>query len=174
MTAIEGGDTNMLRTLVCRHLDDIEQVIRHIQCETIDPPLATAIGVASVPGRNVIPVDPKRPRGECTYSYENAAPYEVRMQLLRLGNLAFVALSGELYTRLGLHLRTVSPLKNTVLITHCANCCEMNGRICNNGYIYDDEAMADKAFGSRKTRMQPGYIRQALAETMLSLFENAQ
>ena len=96
------------------------------------------------------------------------------MQLLRLGDLAFVALSGELYTRLGLHLRAVSPLQDTVLITHCANCCEINGRVINNGYIYDDEAMADGAFGSRRTRMQPGYIRQALEKTMLSLFKNAQ
>ena len=174
VSTIEGGDANMLRTLVCRHLDDIEQVIRHIQCETIDPLLTAAVDVASVPGRNVIPVDPKRPRGECTYSYEDAAPYEVRMQLLRLGDLAFVALSGELYTRLGLHLRAVSPLQDTVLITHCANCCEINGRVINNGYIYDDEAMADGAFGSRRTRMQPGYIRQALEKTMLSLFKNAQ
>ena len=174
VTSIEGGDVNMLRVLVCRHLDDIERVIPHIQCKAGVPHLTTTVGIVSVPGRDIIPVDPMRPRGECTYSYENAAPYEVRMQFLRLGDLAIVALSGELYTRLGWQMKASSPFSDTVLITHCANCCEINGRVINNGYIFDDEGIAAGVFGSRRTRMQPGYIREALVKTMLSLMEQAQ
>lgn len=168
-----GGDTNILKALAYRHLDDIERVIAGITCKDSAAALTASVAIAAVPGRDVVPVDPAKPGDACTYRYDNAAPYEVRMQLLRLGNLAFVALSGELYTRLGLHLKAISPLADTVLITHCANGYIHDGHMIKSSYIIDDEGMRDGVFGSKRTRMQPGYIKDALANTMLDMFDKA-
>lgn len=62
--------------------------------------------------------------------------YNIRLRLARIGEVAFIGVNGELYSKLGAAIREASPLRNTVLITH-----ESSLVLDNPGYIFDDDTI---------------------------------
>ncbi len=67
---------------------------------------------------------------------EGVDPYEIRLHLVRIGDVALYGFSGELYSSLGMRLKEISPLKNTVFINHDASL------MARSHYIFDDKTLA--------------------------------
>lgn len=72
---------------------------------------------------------------------------EVRLSVLKIGNIVFAGVSGELFTEMGLKVKELSPYKNTCVITHCNGSC---------GYIVTDKAHKEGGYEAEATRIKEG------------------
>ncbi len=106
-----------LQLMVSRHLDDVVQTIRGIDCCQTAGAIGGIIDWTETP--STLP----------------DVPYRIRLQALRIGSTAFMGIGGELYTTLGWAIQDASPFSDTVVINH--NC----SLICECGYILDDDAI---------------------------------
>jgi len=79
--------------------------------------------------------------------YEAGPDVEIRLAAVRVGNIVFEGISGELMTEIGMQLKANSPYSGTVVITHC------NG---SSGYICTDEAYREGGYEVQVTRLMPG------------------
>ena len=72
---------------------------------------------------------------------------EIRLSVLKVGNLVFAGISGEVMTEIGMKIKSESPFKNTVILTHC------NG---NSGYLCTDKAYPEGGYEAMVSRTMPG------------------
>ena len=167
MTILEipGGDTSMLTTLATRHLADIMKAIRKIVCTIDSAPITGVIDWSLTPGRNVVTHDDGVPEIIVGNGVE---PYEIRLHLVKLGDIALYGFSGELYSSLGKRIKEISPMENTILINHDASL------MARSGYIFDDETLERdvpvKLPGYKDSHMLPGYMLDSLKKHTLDMF----
>ncbi len=142
----------MLKTLAAQYLDDTLAVLNGLTCPVTQASLKAATGWAVTPGSD----------GE---------DYQVRVQLLEIGDFFMAGFSGELYTSLGQAVLQVLP-KDAIVINHDASL------LSQCGYIFDDETLArdqDQILpGRRDANQQPGYIKEALLDTVQALQKELQ
>jgi hypothetical protein len=163
--SVPGGDTSTLRTLSTRHYADVLRTLEKIDRYSEYGDLSAAVGWSYTPGRDVIP-DPTNMMAEPQVIInDDTKPYDVRLHLIKMGDVALLGISGELYTTLSLHLKAISPMSNTVIVTHDASA------LSRSGYIYDDDGIARKALHHNRSRILPGYVKESLAKVTLDLFE---
>ena len=98
-------------------------------------------------------------------AYADADPVAIRLGLLRIGEIALAAVTGELYTPIGLRLKQESPLTNLVIVTLA------NGK--SVGYIPDDGAYERHTFQVLGTRIKKGYAEQAIVRTLVEMIEES-
>jgi len=79
--------------------------------------------------------------------YETGPDVEIRLAAVKIGNIVFAGVSGELMTELGMELKETSPYSGTIVVTHC------NG---SSGYICTDEAYDEGGYEVKVTRLMPG------------------
>lgn len=166
----------MLKMLSTRHFADIMETVRSIRHMTDRTELKSAVEMSMTPGLdgdNVV--------------HENL--YKIRMQNLRIGDVALLGFSGELYDSYGKYIREISPLKNTVIVTHVAV------GTAQSEYILSDWALEHSAsakerqemgprdgdtsrkglstciVGTEHSQIVPGYLKQSFKEHTLSLFD---
>ncbi len=72
---------------------------------------------------------------------------DIRLSALKIGNIVFTGISGEVMTEIGMHIKRESPFKNTVVISHC------NG---NSGYLCTDKAYPEGGYEIMVTKTMPG------------------
>ena len=80
-------------------------------------------------------------------SLEPGGEVDIRVSSLRVGNILFAGISGELMNEIGLRIKDESPFKNTFVITHC------NG---NSGYLCTDKAYQEGGYEPMVSRTMPG------------------
>ncbi|MDR3342365.1 MAG: hypothetical protein LBT14_06175 [Treponema sp.] len=166
----------MLKMLATRHFADIMDTVRKIRHMTDKTELKCAVEISETPGidgDNVV----------------HEGLYKVRMQMLRIGDVALLGLSGELYDSFGKFIREISPMKNTVLVTHVAI------GTAQSEYILDDWAfehspsagqrqklgprdgdagrkgLATCIVGMEHTQIVSGYLKKSFKKHTLSLFD---
>ena len=125
----------MLKIMAGRHVEDIKGVLRTLRCDTD----AAAVG-GSVAWSE-------------TETEGDNPPWKIRLQALKLGDLGFMGIGGELYTTLGRAIRESSPMTDTVVINHNVSL------LHDSGYILDDAALARvhvKAPGLERACFVPG------------------
>lgn len=155
---LQNGETAkaVLKTLSARQFADVQRTIRDLPSYMEDMELGGRIVWIRIPARDLS-------------GNEQKEPYEVRMHLLKIGNLALIGASGELYSSLGAVLKDVSRAEETVVINHEASL------MVPSGYIFDDETLARDREGSlpgrRSCVMAEGYIKEALKESCQHLEE---
>lgn len=163
---IPGGDTSMLTTLAARHFADVMKAIRKIVCSAESAPIAGVVDWSFTPGRNVATRDDGTTE---VIAGDGVDPYEMRLQLVKLGDVALLGFSGELYSSLGERIKEISPMQNTIIINH--NACLM----ARSGYIFDDETLARDVSnmlpGHRSSHMLPGYVLKSLEKHTLEMLE---
>ena len=74
-------------------------------------------------------------------------PTKLRFSVLKIGSIVFAGISGELMTTIGMEIKSQSPFRNTVIVTHC------NG---SSGYLCTDEAYAEGGYEPMVSRTMPG------------------
>lgn len=140
-----------LKTLATRQFADVQRIIRCLPAAYMeDIELGGRIDWVRIPARDLD-------------GNEQKEPYEVRMHLLKIGNLALIGASGELYSSLGAAIQNASRAEETVVINH------ESSLMVPSGYIFDDETLTRDREGSlpgrRSCVMAEGYIKEALKES---------
>ena len=85
----------------------------------------------------------------------------VRLTAIKVGNIVFAGLGGEVMTEIGMQLKERSPHRNTFAITHC------NG---SAGYLVTDRALKEGGLEPSRTRGMPGTDR-ALVANLLEMID---
>jgi hypothetical protein len=117
--------------------------------------------VVSCPGQKLPPG--ARPRTE--YVFEDAAPVDIRLSLLMIGDIALAGVSGEVLTMIGQRLKQQSPFTKTIMVTHC------NG---SSGYLPDDAAYAQVSYEIVTARVKKGCAENAIVGGLLELMAQVQ
>ena len=170
-----------LKMMATRHFADIMHTVRKIDHMTVKTELKFAIEVSETPGldgENVVHED----------------LYKVRMQNVRIGDVALLGVSGELYDSFGKEIREISPMKNTVIVTHCAMGVIISEYILDD-WVFEHSApaeermkmgprdqkegwvgtklpgLADCIIGTEHSQIVPGYLSKSFEKHTLSLFD---
>ena len=91
-------------------------------------------------------------------SFESAPDEELRLSILKIGNIIFAGVSGQAFTEIGLKFKRQSPYKFSFIVDHC------NGR---SGYIPTDDEYKEGGYEVLMSRIMPGkekYIIDNLIE----------
>jgi hypothetical protein len=114
--------------------------------------------VVTCPGRKLEP-GPVPRKG---YKWEDAAPVNIRLTFLRVGNLALAGVSGEVLTMIYKHLKKLSPVRDLVMVTHADG---------SSGYIPDDAAFKQVSYEITTTHLKPGCAETAIVNGFLKLMK---
>lgn len=108
----------------------------------------------------------------------DGSTWDVRMHLLRIGDIALMGIGGELYTRHNFAIKESAAMRNTIVVTHDASL------IKDAGYILDDstiiaaqnapnEKVASTLPGVRgASNMIPGVMEPAFRKMTDMMFKN--
>lgn len=94
--------------------------------------------------------------------YKDGPDVPIHVGVLRIGNIAVAASSGELYTRIGQRVKAASPLEDTMLVT-------LISPYRGNGYTPDDLSYGHQTFQALGTRVKQGCAEQSIAEGIRGL-----
>lgn len=91
--------------------------------------------------------------------FEPGPDAQVRLSVLKIGNVVLAGISGELFNEIGMEIKKQSPNTNTLVLTHC------NG---SSGYICTDSAYPKGGYEVKVTKMMPG-VEKALVKSCKDL-----
>ncbi len=164
---LDGCGEKILNYVVAEQFQSVMKAINSIRYFSDDGRILGKISWSKTPGYKIAPYEGS---GWPTPTDEiEEEGFVIRVQMLRVGDMLFTGMGGELFNSLAEELKAISPLKNTVIINH--NC----SLITNVGYILDDEAIArnynfQPQRPGRSTPIVPGYIKQSLDEIFYQFF----
>lgn len=129
-----------------------------------DPTVRGAETVIAVPGRKRLDTT-----GRENYDpgYEPAADVHIGVGVVRIGDIALVSVSGEIYTEIGLRLKAESPASKTLVVALADGPFE-------SGYIYSDKAANHLTFQVIGSRLQPGYAEKGIVGAMKQLMQQTK
>lgn len=129
--------------------------------------MATQIRIA---GRQQIVSCPGRTRldsGRAGFpgEYEDAEPVEIRLGLLRLGDIMIGAVNAEVFNLIAQRLKSESPYARTMLAT-------LTNGFARSGYIPNDAAYGMYTFEVLSSRLKPGCAESAIVDGILDLMSD--
>jgi Neutral/alkaline non-lysosomal ceramidase, N-terminal len=114
--------------------------------------------IASCPGRNRLDSGRAGAEGQ----YEDAAPVEIRLGLLRLGDIMIGAVNAEVFNLIAQRLKSESPFAHTMMAT-------LTNGMARSGYIPNDAAYGMTTFEVLSSRLKPGCAESAIVNGILDL-----
>lgn len=114
----------------------------------------------SCPGKKSPPGP--RFRGPGPYEFLDAEPVLIRLSGLRIGDVFFGGVSGEVLTMIDQRLKEASPLKHTLMVTHT------NG---SSGYFAEDAAYDQVSYEIVVTKAKRGCAEGAIVDGLLSILD---
>ncbi len=121
--------------------------------------------VFACPGR--VRLDADNPARENVFpGYKDGADVNLKVGLLRIGDIHFVAVNGEVYSQIAIRLKAEAPARKTILVTLA------NGS-ANAGYIYADAAYSHLTFQVIGSRLKPGCAEGKIVAATLKLMREA-
>ncbi len=100
-------------------------------------------------------------------TYKDAGPVEIRLGLLRVGDVVIGAVNAELFTRIAQRLKQESPVKATMLAT-------LTNGAARSGYIPDDASFGKYTFEVLSSRLQPGCAESAIVNGLIDLMQESR
>ncbi len=117
------------------------------------------------PGRERL--DAANPARENVFpGYKEGADVNLKVGLLRIGDIDFAAVNGEVYSQIAMKLKANAPANKTIVVTLA------NG-MANSGYIYSDEAYSHLTFQVIGSRLKPGCAEPKIISTALDLMHRS-
>jgi Neutral/alkaline non-lysosomal ceramidase, N-terminal len=116
--------------------------------------------IATCPGRKRL----DKAREGTPGSYEDGDPVNIRLGVLRIGNIALASVDAEIYSAIGNRIKLESPMANTVVVTLA------NGA-SNSGYIPNDAAFGAYTFQVLGSRLKPGCAEDAIVGGLVKQIE---
>ncbi|MGA8101725.1 MAG: neutral/alkaline non-lysosomal ceramidase N-terminal domain-containing protein [Candidatus Acidiferrales bacterium] len=138
--------------------EEVIRVITNIKRLEANPSIAAEQKMVTCPGRKRTDTAREGTPG----SYEEGNPVDIRLGVLRIGNIALASVDGEVYSEIALRLKRESPMANTVMVTLA------NG-MANSGYIPNDTAFGALTFQVLGSRLKPGCAETAIVNGLTEL-----
>jgi hypothetical protein len=98
--------------------------------------------------------------------YKDGDPVNIRIGLLRIGDIDFASVNGEVYSEIAMRLKKQAPSSRLMMVTLA------NGR-ANSGYIYSNEAAHHLTFQVIGSRLKPGCAEDQIVNGVLALYRRA-
>jgi hypothetical protein len=102
-----------------------------------------------------------------TPEYADGAPVELKVGVLRIDDIYFASVNGEVYSQIGIRLKQAAPAAKLMVVTLA------NG-LANSGYIYSNDASERRTFQVLSSRLKPGCAEDGVVQTALGLLAEAQ
>jgi hypothetical protein len=119
----------------------------------------------SCPGRDRL--DAANPvRENALPDYKDGADVNLKIGLLRIGDINFATVNGEVYSKISMRLKAEAPAAKLILVALA------NGR-ANSGYIYNDDAFNHLSFQVIGSRLKPGCAEGKIVGTALELMHRS-
>ena len=117
------------------------------------------------PGRDR--ADTANPARENVFpGYKDGADVNIKVGLLRIGEINFATVNGEVYSQIAMRLKSEAPASKTIVVTLA------NGG-ANSGYIYSDEAYSHLTFQVIGSRLKPGCAEGKIVSTAIDLMHRS-
>jgi hypothetical protein len=100
-------------------------------------------------------------------TYKESDPVEIRLGLLRIGDVMIGAVNAEVFSPIAQRLKRESPYKATMMTT-------LTNGLARSGYIPDDASYGKYTFEVLSSRLQPGCAESAIVNGILSLIDDAR
>ena len=100
-------------------------------------------------------------------TYKDAAPVDIHLGLLRVGDVMIGAVNAEVFSPIAQRLKRESPVKATMMTT-------LTNGSARSGYIPDDESYGKFTFEVLSSRLKPGCAETAIVKGILGLIDDAR
>jgi neutral ceramidase len=143
--------------------EEVLQVMRGIGRTDTAVPLFGRFSTISCPGRE------RTNQGRAGFegTYKEGSPVEIRLGLLRIGDVMIGAVNAEVFNAIAQRLKRESPYKATMMAT-------LTNGAARSGYIPDEASFGKRTFEVLSSRLQPGCAESAIVNGLLSLIERAR
>jgi hypothetical protein len=143
-----------------------EEVLRVMRTTARLAPAATLFGAQktiSCPGRE------RTNDGRAGFegTYKDAAPVDLRLGVLRVGDVMIGAVNAEVFNPIATRLKRESPVTATMMAT-------LTNGSARSGYIPDDESYGKYTFEVLSSRVKPGCAETSIVGGLLDLIEQAR
>jgi hypothetical protein len=98
-------------------------------------------------------------------TYKDADPVEIRLGLLKLGDIMIGGVNAEVFNLIAQRLKKESPYARTMMAT-------LTNGSARSGYIPNDEAFGIYTFEVLSSRLKPGCAESAIVNGILDLMES--
>jgi hypothetical protein len=137
---VVGDDYNMLNYLSKIHFNDIEHTLANIHKFNSQVTVNSAYLTDTIP-------------------QNDGSSYPVTLQMLRIGDIAFAAFPGELFTTTGATIKENASLKDVLIVNHAWQSFSQSPN-----YWADDYTIEVDGFGANRHNYKPGYLAPTLAK----------
>jgi hypothetical protein len=126
-------------------------------------PIAAGTATISCPGRE------RTNDGRAGFegTYKDGAPVDIRLGLLRIGEVMIGAVNAEVFNPIAQRLKRESPFTATMMTT-------LTNGSARSGYIPDDESYGKYTFEVLSSRLKPGCAETAIVKGLLGLIDDAR
>jgi len=100
-------------------------------------------------------------------AYRTAGPVEIRLGLLRVGDVMIGAVNAEVFNAIAQRLKRESPFKATMMAT-------LTNGAARSGYIPDDASYGKYTFEVLSSRLQPGCAESSIVNGLMELIDGAR
>lgn len=143
--------------------EEVIRVATNIKRLEENPTIAAGQKTVTCPGRKRTDTAREGTPG----TYEEGDPVNIRLGVLRIGNIALASVDAEVYTPIAQRLKRESPMANTVMVTLA------NG-MANSGYIPNDTAFGALTFQVLGSKLKPGCAETAIVDGLVDLIATTQ
>ena len=143
--------------------EEVMHVMRRIERMDTAATVHGSFTTVSCPGRE------RTNQGRAGFegTYKDGPPVEIRLSLLRLGEVMIGAVNGEVFNPIAQRLKQESPYKATMMAT-------LTNGTARSGYIPDDESFGKYTFEVLSSRLKPGCAESAIVNGLLGLIDGAR
>jgi len=142
--------------------EEVIRVMTNTKQMDASPRISAAQNIITCPGRRR--TDSGREGAPGTYG--DGDPVNIRLGVLRIGDVALATVNAEIYSTIGREFKERSPAANTLVVTLA------NG-MANSGYIPNDAAFGAYAFQVLSSRLKPGCAETSIVNGWLELLQAA-
>ncbi|WP_338870312.1 neutral/alkaline non-lysosomal ceramidase N-terminal domain-containing protein [Spirosoma sp. SC4-14] len=138
--------------------EEVLHTMRGIKRKISNPIVQTDQRIINCPGRKRL--DEGRAGYAGTYADADSIP--IRLGLIRVGDIAFTAVNGEVFSPIWTRLKKESPFANTMMVT-------LTNGFARSGYIPNDAAFGTYTFEVVSSRLKPGFAESAIVNGLLDM-----
>jgi neutral ceramidase len=140
--------------------EEVLHVMRGIDRTETAVPLYGGYSTIRCPGRE------RTNQGRAGFegTYKEGNPVEIRLGLLRVGDVMIGAVNAEVFNSIAQRLKRESPYKATMMVT-------LTNGAARSGYIPDDTSFGKNTFEVLSSRLQPGCAESSIVRGLLDLMQ---
>jgi neutral ceramidase len=138
--------------------EEVLHVMRGVERTDSDVEIYGGVKTVSCPGRTRT----NEGRAGIEGTYKDAEPVEIKLGLLRIGDIAIGAVNAEVFNPIAQRLKKESPYARTMMAT-------LTNGIARSGYIPNDASYGMDTFEVLSSRLKPGCAESAIVNGILDL-----